>query len=117
MVVDNEYKHRMCYKHNNVRPTLGKVFDSFHFIAGDIRDPASLYQSVRGYYEDFESPGSDKYTFDGPITAISTNNKEMHVFTKNSIGLLQAGGFTSQGGIYRYNIQQLETQEGALHQA
>lgn len=50
-----------------------------------------MYQSVRSYYEDFESPGSDKYTFNGPITAMKTNNKELYIFTKNSIGLLQAG--------------------------
>jgi hypothetical protein len=49
-----------------------------------------MYQSVRAFYEDFESPGSDTYTFDGPITALKTNNKEMYVFTKDSIGLLQA---------------------------
>ncbi len=117
MVIDNEYRHRMCYRHNGIRPKIGTIFDSFHFISWDLTDPSGLYQSVRGYYEDFESPGSDRYTFDGPITALSTNNKEMHVFTKTSVGLLQAGGFTSQWGIYRFNVQQLETLEGALSQA
>ena len=116
-VVDNDYHIRLAIKPNGIRPKIGAIFDSFHFISGDYRNAATMYQSVRAFYEDFESPGSDTYTFDGPITALKTNNKEMYVFTKDSIGLLQAWGFTSQGGIYRYNIQQLETQEGALHQA
>lgn len=89
-VVDNDYNQRLCLKPNGITPQLGCIFDSFHFIAGDPANASDLYQSVRSYYEDFESPGSDTYNFDGPITALSTNNKEMYVFTKTSLGLLQA---------------------------
>jgi hypothetical protein len=117
-VVDGfNYKTRLSLKPNGVKPSIGCIFDSFHFIAWDQNFSSSLFQSVRGYYEDFESIWSDRYTFDGPIRAVKTNNTELYVFTSRGVGLLQAGWFTSQWGIYRYNIQQLEAQEGALSQA
>lgn len=93
------------------------VFNSSHFASGWVTNANKVYKSVGDNYEDFNSAGSDNFTFPETLTGLAVNNEAIFYFTKNTISVTGKSDITDTAGTITYITRALEVKEGAVNHA
>jgi hypothetical protein len=58
-----------------------------HWASGWSTNPNKVYKSVADNYEDFNSAGSDTFTFKEQVTGLSASSQALFYFTPNTISV------------------------------
>lgn len=94
-------------------PAFWVVFNSSIFVAGWASNPNKVYKSVWDNYQDFNSAGSDTFTFQEQITWLSANSEALFYFTKNTISVTGFQDITDTAGTITYVTRPLTVKEWA----
>ena len=79
----------------NFKPSFGAYFSNCGWVAGVPSDPTKLYKSVALNLDDYNSTGSDKFTFPYPIGWIGVNQQSLYVFTRYTIDVFNSATSTA----------------------
>ena len=102
---------------SNFAPSFSVVFNGSHRASWWITNPNLVYKSVWDDYEDFNSTGSDQFTFDETITGLGRNSQALFYFTKNTISVTGFNDIFDTGGTITFNTRPLEVKEGSVNHA
>lgn len=96
-------------------PSFAVTFNGSHRASWRSTNPNIVYKSVADDYEDFNSTGSDQFTFEETITGLVANNQALFYFTKNSISVTGLNDVFDSGGSVVFNTRALEAKEWAIN--
>lgn len=102
---------------SNFAPSFSVVFGGSHWASGWSANANKVYKSVADNYEDFNSTGSDQFTFSEQIVWLSANLQALFYFTKNTISVTGVGDITDTAGTITYTTRSLNVKEGAVNNA
>lgn len=101
----------------NFAPAFSVVFNGSHFASGRPTNPNKVYKSVADNYEDFNSSGSDIFTFKETVTGLSASSQAVFYFTPNTISVTWPNDLQDTAGTVTYSTRALQTTEGAVNNA
>ena len=96
---------------SNFAPSFSEVFNSSHWASGWSDNPNVVYKSVADDYEDFASAWSDSFTFQESVTWLETNNKDLFIFTKNTVSVIWSWDIQETGWVITYFTRALWVRE------
>lgn len=102
---------------SNFAPSFSVVFGGSHWASGWSTNSNKVYKSVADNYEDFNSAGSDSFTFSEQIVGLSANLQALFYFTKNTISVTWVWDITDTAWTLTYNTRALNVKEGAVNNA
>jgi hypothetical protein len=102
---------------SNFAPSFSVVFNSSHWASGWSANPNKVYKSVADNYEDFNSSGSDTFTFSETITGLTASSQALFYFTKNTISVTWPNDIQDTAWTITYTTRTLQTTEGATNNA
>lgn len=97
----------------NFSPAFSVVFNGSHWASGRSTNPNKVYKSVGDNYEDFNSTGSDTFTFSETVTGLSASTQALFYFTKNTISVTWPNDLQDTGWTITYTTRTLQTTEWA----
>lgn len=100
---------------SNFAPAFWVVFNSSMFASGWSTNSNKVYKSVWDNYDDFNSTGSDSFTFQEQITWLATNNEAIFYFTKNTVSATGKSDITDTGTTISYITRGIEVKGGAVN--
>ena len=92
-------------------PAFSVIFNSSYFASGWSTNPNTVYKSVGDDYDDFNSAGSDTFTFPETVTGLAVNNEAIFYFTKSTISATATNDITDTAGTITYVTRALEVKE------
>lgn len=98
-------------------PAFSVVFNSSHFASGRPTNPNKVYKSVWDNYEDFNSTGSDQFTFGENVTALAVAQQSLFYFTKSTISVTWSSDITDTAWTISYLTRPLEVKEWSVNNA
>lgn len=101
----------------NFAPSFSVVFNWSHRASGWSTNPNVVYKSVLADYEDFNSAGSDTFTFQETITGLATNSQALFYFTTSSVAMTGLNDIIDSWGVITFNNRALEVKEWAVNHA
>jgi len=102
---------------SNFAPSFSVIFNSSHWASGWSTNANKVYKSVWDNYEDFNSTGSDTFTFGEALTWLCANNEALFYFTKSTISVTGTGDITDTAWTITYVTRPLEVKEGSVNHA
>lgn len=102
---------------SNFAPSFSVVFNGSHWASGWSTNPNKVYKSVADNYEDFNSAGSDTFTFSETVTGLSASSQALFYFTKNTISVTWPNDIQDTAGTITYTTRALQTTEWAANNA
>lgn len=99
----------------NFSPSFSTVFNSCHRASGRSDNPNKVYKSVADNYEDFNSAGSDRFTFQSTIVWLAANKDALYYFSRNSIAKTWVTDIQETAGELQYFTRWLNGSEGAVN--
>lgn len=98
-------------------PSFSVIFNGCHWASWRSTNSNLVYKSVANNYEDFNSSGSDTFTFPEQITGLSVNNEALFYFTPNTISVTGFNDVVDQAWSLTFNNRPLQTKEGSVNNA
>lgn len=99
----------------NFAPSFSVVFNSSHWASGWSTNEKVVYKSVWNDYEDFNSAGSDSFTFEEQITWLAKNSQALFYFTKNTISVTWVSDIQDIWGSVNYTTRWLTAKEWSVN--
>lgn len=79
----------------NFKPSFWAYFSNCGWVSGNPNDPTKVYKSVVNNLDDYNSTGSDKFTFPYTITWLACNQQSLYIFSKYTIDVINTATSTN----------------------
>jgi len=99
----------------NLAPSFWVSFNSSAFVSWWSTNANVVYKSVWDNYEDFNSSGSDTFTFNETITWLATNSQALFYFTKNTVSMTGKADIQDIWWAINYTTRALTTKEWSVN--